>query len=293
MHGRDRLRKVLLLSALGNAGVAALKMAGGLLSGSVALLADGSDSVLNVASAAVAYKFTGEAAKPPDEQHPYGHARLEVYASVVILLLMAVTFSFVLFQAVDKVSHGVHERVDPVGVVFALVSLALNLVVSSLLRLWGGGSPAAATEARHVSLDVVEGLTTLTGVSLGAFVSGLYDVLAAAVITAMVTYFIVDTTRGLKHLILDTSPPPEVMRKIEDVLRSSEKVLGYHDLRARAVQGKVYADVHLEMDPSLTLEEAHRVCDAIEGRLREELGDVEITIHMEPAPKKEEGKKEA
>uniref|UniRef100_A0A7C4FA96 Cation transporter n=1 Tax=Thermofilum pendens TaxID=2269 RepID=A0A7C4FA96_THEPE len=282
MYERGLVRRVFLFSALANAAVAALKMAGGLLSGSTALLADGSDSVLNVASAAIAYKLAGEAAKPPDERHPYGHARLEVYASMVILLLMAITFSFVLFQALDRVSHGVYEKIDPVGVVFAVASLALNLVVSSLLRIWGRGSPVAVTEARHVALDVAEGLTTLAGVSLGAYFSGVFDLAATAVIMVLAAYFMVKTTQELKHLILDTSPPPEVMRRIEDVLRSSEKVLGYHDLRARAVQGKIYADVHLEMDASLTLEEVHQVCDSVENRLREELGDVEITIHVEP-----------
>lgn len=287
MREKPQLRKVFLLSALGNAAVAALKISGGLTSGSLALLADGSDSVLNVASAAVAYKLVGEAEKPPDEQHPYGHARLEVYASVVILLLMAVTFSFILFHAVERVRHGMYERVDPVGVVFAIVSLALNLAVSSLLRVWGRGSPAAVTEARHATLDVAEGLTTLAGVSLGAYVSGVFDLAATAVIMAVTMHFIVKTIEELKHLILDTSPPPDVMRRIEDVLRSSEKILGYHGLRARAVQGKVYADVHLEMEPSLTLEEVHRVCDAVESKLREELGDVEITIHVEPARKDE------
>uniref|UniRef100_A0A7C3WU38 Cation transporter n=1 Tax=Thermofilum pendens TaxID=2269 RepID=A0A7C3WU38_THEPE len=287
MYERSLVRRVFLFSALANAAVAALKIAGGLLSGSIALLADGSDSVLNVASATIAYKLAGEAVKPPDEQHPYGHARLEVYASMVILLLMAITFSFVLFQALDRVSHGVYEKIDPVGVVFAVASLALNLVVSSLLRVWGTGSPVAVTEARHVTLDVAEGLITLVGVSLGAYVSFVFDLTATAVIMALVAYFMVETTRELKHLVLDTSPPPEVMRRIEDVLRSSEKVLGYHDLRARAVQGKIYADVHLEMDSSLTLEEVHQVCDAVENRLREELGDVEITIHVEPVRKGE------
>lgn len=280
---RGGLRKVLLASAAGNGAIALLKIFGGVVSGSTALLADGSDSLLNVASATVAYWSVAEASKPPDNQHPYGHQRVEIYGAVVILLLMAVTFSFVAFQALDKLNHGVHEKVDPVGVLFAAISLFLNLGVTTLLRATGGESPVAGAEARHTLLDVAEGIVTLSGVSLGSFVSGLYDVLAAVVIVVMVAYFTASTLVSLKHAIVDTSPPDSVIREIEEVLRETEGVVGFHNLRARRVYGKIFADVHLEMNPSLPLEDVHRTCDEIEKKLRSKIGDIDIVIHAEPS----------
>lgn len=280
---RGRLGRVLLASIAGNAAVAGLKILGGVLSGSTALLADGSDSVLNTASAAVAYWALAEASKPPDEQHPYGHQRVETYGAVIILVLMAVTFSFVAFQALDKLQHGVHEKVDPVGILFAAVSLSLNLVITTLLRATGRESTVASVEARHTFLDVVEGLVTLSGVSLGSLLSGYFDLLAAIVIVVLVAYFMVDTLASLKRAVVDTSPPQFIMDEIQSVLESAEGVLGFHNLRARKVHGKIYADVHLEMDPRLPLEDVHRTCDEIEKKLRSRIGDIDIVIHVEPS----------
>lgn len=280
---QGRLGKVLLASALGNAAVAGLKILGGVLSGSTALLADGSDSVLNTASAAVAYWTLREASKPPDDQHPYGHQRVETYGAVIILVLMAVTFSFVAFQALDRLQHGVHEKVDPIGILFAAVSLSLNLAVTTLLRLTGGESTVASVEARHTFLDVAEGLVTLSGVSLGSLFSGYFDLLAAIIIVGLVAYFMVDTLASLKRSVVDTSPPQSVLDEIQSVLEGTEGVVGFHNLRARRVHGKIYADVHLEMDPKLPLEDVHRACDDIEKKLRSRLGDIDIVIHVEPA----------
>lgn len=280
---QSKLRKTLLVSAAGNAAVASLKILGGVLSGSTALLADGSDSVLNTASAAVAYWTVGEASKPPDERHPYGHQRVETYGAVVILVLMAVTFSFVAFQAFDKLSHGFHERVSPVGVIFAVVSLLLNAAVTALLRVTGKESMVAYVEARHTSLDVAEGLITLSGVSLGSLISGYFDLLAAIIIVGLVTYFMVDTLASLRHAIIDTSPPQFIIEEIQNVLRNTEGVVGFHNLRARKVHEKIYADVHLEMNSSLALEEVHKACDNIERKLRSKLGDIDIVIHVEPS----------
>ncbi|MEM2550145.1 MAG: cation transporter, partial [Nitrososphaerota archaeon] len=122
MRKRSPIRKVLLVSTFGNAAICGLKIAGGVLSGSTALLADGSDSLLNVASGAIAYTFKSKAEKPPDSRHQYGHSLLEVYGSLLILMLMIFTFSFIAFIAIDKLRHGFIEPIDTIGVPFAIAS---------------------------------------------------------------------------------------------------------------------------------------------------------------------------
>ncbi|MEM0226178.1 MAG: cation diffusion facilitator family transporter [Thermofilaceae archaeon] len=274
--------RVLIASVVGNALVCSVKIAGGLLSGSTALLADGSDSILNVVSGALAYRFRREAEKPPDFEHPYGHSLLEVYGSLLIVMLMVATFSFIGYMALDRLMHGELERVDPIGVLFATVSLALNLTVSTLLRILGRGSVIARAESRHVSFDVFEGLLTLTGVALGAYVSALFDIAATFALLALVAFTVFLTLRELRGFITAESPPENLVREIERALASVEGVKGVHQLRVRQAADTIFADVHLEVERGITIEEAHRISEEAERNVKERLGNVDIVVHIEP-----------
>ncbi|MEZ0345602.1 MAG: cation diffusion facilitator family transporter [Infirmifilum sp.] len=290
MNHREELKKVFLAASIGNALVSVVKIIGGLIAGSTALLADGSDSILNVASSAIGYHFYTRSLKPPDEKHPYGHTRFEVYGSILILLLMAATFSFVAFTALDRFSHGEPEKVGTIGIAFAAVSLVLNLAVSRLLRLYGKGSQIAMTESRHTSLDVFEGVTTLTGVTLGSLVSAYYDLAATVLILCIVVFFIYETLQELRGQILDTSPPQNVVETIREEAEKIRGVEGVHAIRARVVGEKIYADLHLEVSPGITVEEAHRICDEVEKNVNARLGGkVDLTIHVEPSVVDQQG----
>lgn len=276
------VRRILLASVIGNSAICTVKIVGGAMSGSTALLADGSDSLLNVVSGAIAYRFKAEAEKPPDSRHRYGHYQLEAYGSLIILMLMIATFSFVGFLAVSRLLEGLGEKVDPVGIPFAVTSLLLNLSMVILLEKSGGESTIAKTESRHVTLDVVEGLLALSGVSLGAYVSILYDVLVAFALLAVGTFFVIKSLREIKPIITAESPPEEIVRMIEETIRGQEGVMGVHDLRIRQAGAMIFADVHLEVDKRLSVEDAHRICDEVEARIKQRLSGVDILIHVEP-----------
>lgn len=282
MEKHEVIRRILLASVFGNAAICALKILGGVISRSTALLADGSDSLLNVASGAIAYKSRIEAEKPPDLEHRYGHSLLEVYGSLLILMLMVATFSFIGFLAINRLMQGVAWSIDPIGIPFAAASLVLNTIMSILLRRFGRASSVARTESRHISLDAAEGVITLTGVSLGAHISALYDIAATFILLALVSIFVAQTLRELKADLTAESPPEEVVKIIENALVSVEGVKGVHDLRIRQAGAKIFADVHLEVDKSLRVDEAHRICDEAEDLVKKKLRDVDLIIHIEP-----------
>ena len=276
--------KVLLLSILGNLAVFIAKMLGGILSGSLALLADGADSSLNVFSSSIAYYFYKKSQEPPDQRHPYGHEKFEVFGSLLILLLMVLTFSAIGFLAIHRLLEGMPEKIDPVSIVFALFSLVLNLTVATLLKRFSSESLLASTESRHISLDVAEGATTLVGVTLGSYLSSLYDLFAAIVILVIVTYFVLETLKDLREQIVDTSPDIELSQIIEEAIKNSQQEIQYHALRSRKSGRKIYADLHLVVPKELSVEEAHKICDEIEKKAKEKLGEnIDITIHVEPA----------
>jgi ferrous-iron efflux pump FieF len=284
MQSETSPTKVLLLSILGNLAVFIAKMLGGILSGSLALLADGADSSLNVFSSSIAYYFYKKSQKPPDQRHPYGHEKFEVFGSLLILLLMVLTFSAIGFLAIHRLLEGMPEKIDPVSIVFALFSLMLNLTVSTLLKRFSSESLLASTESRHISLDVAEGATTLAGVTLGSYLSSLYDLFAAIVILVIVTYFVLETLKDLREQIVDTSPDIELSQIIEEAIKNSQQEIQYHALRSRKSGRKIYTDLHLVVPKELSVEEAHKICDVIEKKAKEKLGEnIDITIHVEPA----------
>ncbi|MCL7394652.1 MAG: cation diffusion facilitator family transporter [Thaumarchaeota archaeon] len=282
MTKRSSIRNILLASILGNAAICGLKIAGGVLSGSTVLLADGSDSLLNVASGTVAYAFRTKSEKPPDSKHHYGHSLLEVYGSLLILALMVFILSFIAFIAIDKLKHNLIEPIDPIGIPFAVASLVLNLAMLMLLRTFGRESTIASVEARHISLDVVEGILSLSGVSSGVYVSAMYDVAVTFVLLALVAFFVARTFHELRASILAESPSEEVIKVLESTLASVDGVRGIHNLRIRQAGKKIFADVHLEVDRRLTVKEAHRICDEAERMLKQKLSNIDIIIHIEP-----------
>jgi cation diffusion facilitator family transporter len=284
MQNEKSPTKVLLLSILGNLAVFIAKMLGGILSGSLALLADGADSSLNVFSSSIAYYFYKKSQEPPDQRHPYGHEKFEVFGSLLILLLMVLTFSSIGFLAIHRLLEGMPEKIDPVSIVFALFSLVLNLTVATLLKRFSSESLLASTESRHISLDVAEGATTFVGVTLGSYLSSLYDLFAAIVILVIVTYFVLETLKDLREQIVDTSPDIELSQIIEEAIKNSQQEIQYHALRSRKSGRKIYADLHLVVPKELSVEEAHKICDEIEKKAKEKLGEnIDITIHVEPA----------
>jgi len=276
-----RFLKFIILS---NVGLVIFKILGGVLSRSIALIADGSDSLLNVLSSIITYRYYRKARYPPDRDHPYGHLRYEAYASFLIIVLMAITFSFVAFSAIDKISSGrAIERVSDIGIVFAVISFIFNIIYSNALKKLSRESQLLMTEARHISIDALESSIVLAGVSLGALLSGMFDIVATIAIVNIVIYYIIKTLRELKESITDVSPPTDILQAIEKTIMSTPGVIGYHSLRARQYYGKVFADVHVIVKRNISIDEAHDIATRIEERLKDMFGKMlDIVIHVEP-----------
>jgi divalent metal cation (Fe/Co/Zn/Cd) transporter len=135
-----------------------------------------------------------------------------------------------------------------------------------------------------MSLDVVEGAKTLIGVTLGSYLSSLYDLFVAIVILVIVTFFVLETLKDLREQIVDTSPDIELSQIIVEAIKNSQQEIQCHALRSRKSGRKIYADLHLVVPKELSVEEAHKIRDEIEKKVKEKLGEnIDITVHVEPA----------
>lgn len=270
--------------------VLGLKTAAWLATGSVALLSDALESCVNLATAAAAFAAVRVAARPADAGHPYGHAKAE-YLSAVAVGVLIVVAAFVILSQAWSAAFDAQRTVVLTWPALAATGAATAINVAWARRLLAGGkragSAALVADARHLMADVMTSAGVLAGVAM-AWITGLWwldPVLAALVAVSVLVagwQVIRDSVGGL----LDEAAPPETQERIR--LAIAETAVGAvqaHDLRTRRDGRGLVVDFHLIVPGTMSVTEAHDICDRIEARIRRELGPANVTIHVEPETK--------
>ena len=284
-EGERALRLVLALNLVATL----VKIGFGLIIGSMALLVDGLDSTLNVATGLITRRYYVKAREPPDREHPYGHLRYEAYASIIVTVVMAALGTLVLSAALNALLSGTTGKLSPVAVPAAALSFSINLVCAYMLSRWGGHSLALRVEARHLSIDVAESLTVLVGVTLAAALSRIWDLATSLLLAGFIYASVYRSLSDIRSFIMDESPEPRLMEEVADAIRSLEGVRGFHALRARRIGELVYVDAHVLVDGDLTVEEAHALASRLEEEIRKRVkGRVDVLIHIEPLGSEED-----
>lgn len=277
-----------LVSVLVNALLITAKLIVGLLSGSVAILADAAHSFLDLSASVFAYVGIRAASKPPDEEHAFGHGKAENVSSLVQMFLLGATCIAIVIESVRRlvVISGVHVAWYSFAVVSAAV--VIDIVVSRYLSGVSkahGGSAALEADALHFSSDLWASLAVLAGISAVAlFGFQAADPLAGILVAAIIGSTAVSAGRQTAQVLLDAMPDARTVREIERILASDPRLHGYHALRARQSGKHVLLDVAVHVDGSLTLAQAHEVGHAVSERIRRELPVVsDAVIHVEPS----------
>lgn len=274
--------RVSLLAALV---VLGLKGAAWLLTGSVSLLSDAAESLVNVTAAVSLLVALRIAARGPDLEHPYGHQKAEYLSSVFeasLILFAAGAIAVSAFQRLwapqplDNVALGMG-----IATAAGLVNGALGAYLSREGARWE--SPALLANGRHVLTDVWTSVGVLLGVGLVA-VTGWerLDPLLALVVAAYVAREGVRIlTANLSRLMDERLPEPEE-RVILDALASHPAVVGFHRLRTRRSGRARFAEVDLFVDPEMSVRAAHEVVAELEDVVHARLTGLTTTIHVEP-----------
>lgn len=270
-------------------GLAALKIVTGLTARSNSLLADGFESAGDVVSSGIVFLGLTLAAKPADSNHPYGHGRAEILSGLalgVILFLAGVAIAVhALVGANDVISPPAGYAVWPL-----LFSIAVKIWLMRLKYRQGRkmGSASLVADAYNDAIDMISGVAALTAVGLtlwdplrfpkadhyGAFAVGLIVMFTGARVAR-------DT--GLQ--LMDTMPSADLLDRIRRVASSVPGVLGVEKCFARKTGLQYHVDLHLEVDPRITVLEGHDIASRARDAIREELSWVaDVLVHIEPAP---------
>ncbi|RTG94084.1 cation-efflux pump [Thermus scotoductus] len=276
-----RLSLVVALLVLG------IKAFAYLLTGSVALLSDALESLVNVAGALLALLAIRFAQRPPDETHPFGHSKAE-YFSAVLEGVLVVLATFLI--AKESIPRLLHPRplgdLGPGLLVSLLASLINGLLAWHLLRQGRRlRSPALTADGYHVLSDVLTSVGVLAGVSL-AWATGLWvlDPLLALLVAGNILLMGFRLVRQSVGGLMDEGLSPEEVGRIRKTIAEAlgGRALEVHDLKTRKAGNRAFLEFHLVVPGSMTVEEAHRLCDELERALEESFPGLAVTIHVEP-----------
>jgi cation diffusion facilitator family transporter len=275
-----------IVSVAAGLGILALKFAAYLVTGSVAILSDAAESVVNVVAANVALISLIVAVRPPDEGHQYGHGKAEYISSATEGGLIVLAGVWVLIAAVLRFIRPVPLRHLDWGLLVLLIATAANMLTARfLLRVSReADSIALEADARHLQADVLTSVGVVGGVAL-TWGTGLawVDAAVAALVAAHIVRMGAGVyTRGL-HGLMDTSLPAAEEAAIRTILNAhQDEIVEYHALRARKAGRARFVDLHLVLHRVLTVGQAHALCDDLEEHIEAALPGTDVTIHVEP-----------
>jgi cation diffusion facilitator family transporter len=283
-------RVILEILAL-NLAVAIAKAGYGWFSGSLAVTSDALHSLLDAASNVVGVVVLRIALAPPDDEHPYGHRKMEIVAAAFIGVLIASGSLRFAWSAIDALlSRRAAPQVTAAGFVVMAATLLVNLWVARYEHRRGRelGSAFLVADAAHTKSDIyvtIAVIGSLVATRLRVRSADPLVALGVLAVIAWVAWRILSANLGIlvDRAILDA-------RRVREAASAVTGVTGAHRVRSRGIEGAVHLDLHLQLDGELTLREAHAISHAVEDRLRQTFsGLVDVTIHTEPAEEPEEG----
>jgi len=276
---------------LAAAAMTVLKLAAGLLSGSLGVLSDAAHSALDLAGAGLTFFSVRVSDKPADEDHTYGHGKIENISAFVEAGLMAVSCAWIIWEAMARIAHHSVELRHSLWPVLVLVtSVAVDFWRSRQLREVAErtGSPALATDAFHFASDIWSTLAVLAG--LGASFVGQQlkiswlqyaDPFAAVVVSLMILRITLHLTRETVAVLMDQIPAEtrrEIVREVEQV----EGVLAVEQARVRRSGAAYFADLTLAMPRRYTFEHTGELVRAATDAVHRALPDADVVIHTVP-----------
>jgi cation diffusion facilitator family transporter len=269
--------------------VLALKYYAFHLTGSVALYSDALESIVNVAASVGALLAIRYSALPADANHPYGHHKAEYFSVVAEGALIIVAAVLIFHEAYGAFLAPRTIEEPAAGLLFNGGASVLNGLWCAVLIAVGRKrrSPALVADGKHLLTDVLSSLGVLAGLTL-AIVTGIavLDPLLAGLVALNILWSGWKLVRESIGGLMDEAVPSETLDKIRGIISANAVgAIEAHDVRTRHAGRRTFIDFHLVVPGTMTVSDAHEICDRIEKALLAEVVDTLITIHVEPEDK--------
>ena len=262
-----------------------LKTAAFLFTGSVGLLSDALESLVNLVGGLMALAMLTVAARPPDEDHLYGHSKAEYFSSVVEGLLILVAAGSIARTAIPRLIHPRPLEAIGIGLTISVAASLINLATGLLLLRAGKryNSLTLRANAQHLLTDVWTSVGVVAGVGAVALTGVLrLDPIVALAVAANIVWTGVRIMSQSVSGLMDVALPEEEKRTLRAVLeRHADSGVQYHALRTRQSGPRRFISVHVLVPGDWTVHQGHQLLERIESDIRQALSDVTVFTHLE------------
>jgi len=286
-HGSAKTRAA-GISILSNTLLIALKLAAGVITGSIAIITEAVHSSIDLIASIIAYFSVRKADEPADEDHPYGHAKIENLAAAIEGMLILVGAGIIVYESTRRLVEQPEVHSLGIGIGVIAFSCVANLVVSSYLYRQAAltDSPALEGDAAHLRTDAATSGGVLVALVL-VEVTGieLFDPITALLVAVAIVGAGVRILSRSSRVLVDEALPAGELNAVREALaaHAGPELAGYHKLRARRAGSRRYVDLHLQFSEGTTLRRAHEISHQLQREIRDRLRGADILIHLEPA----------
>ena len=287
MDINQKKKAVASLSILSNTVLSVLKIAAGIISGSISIISEAIHSMSDCLASFLTYFSVVKSSEPADADHPYGHGKFEDMAGFIEGLLIIFASFYIVYESSKKIIFAIQkEKENTLGIAVMLIAVISNIIVSSMLFKIARESNSVSlyADGEHLRTDIYSSL----GVLLGLFLIKITGyTLLDPIIAVFVAIYILNTgfsisKKAIKRL-LDYSLPEEDIEKIKRIVTAYDNVvLKENGIKARQVGPTNDIDLILQFPSDTSICKCHKICDEIEKQIQTLYKNSSISIHLEP-----------
>jgi cation diffusion facilitator family transporter len=276
-----------IIAIIGGIVVFSIKLSAYLVSNSIALLSDALESIINIIASIMLFFSLRIAARPPDEEHKFGHKKAENISCLVEGMLVLIAAFFIIEASVGRIFNPVELSSVNLALLISLTATGLNGGLS--YALWKeskrSGSIAMEGDSKHLLSDVLSSVGVVIGLFI-ASITGYYilDPLMALIVAAIIIKMGVDLLKKSSRDLMDHHCP-ESEEKITEVMQREYSSLEFHELKTRRSGDTVFAEMKVCVDGEATVQESHALTEKIERDLKKEIPGINLIIHVEDKEK--------
>ncbi len=273
-----------IVGILSNAVLCVMKILIGWVSGSIAIIADGINNLADGASSIITFIGFKLASMPEDEDHPYGHARIEYLAGMAVSVMILMVGFELGKSSVDKIFNPTPLEFSWTVVIVLLIAIAIKIWqavfnISTGKKINSLALIATGTDSRN---DVISTIVVLVGVLAGHFLNIQIDGILGLAVAAFIFWSGITLIKETISPLLGEAPDDELVQQIHEMALKYDGVMGIHDLVVHNYgPGKIFASIHIEVDAAVDVMESHDMIDLIEKDISSNL-NILLTAHLDP-----------
>ncbi len=288
MEENKIIKKITLAGVLGNVILTGFKFLAGIYGHSGAMISDAVHSLSDVFATMIAYLGTLISKRPADNEHPYGHERIECVASLILGLILLLTGAGIGKTGLERIFILDRDELTTPGIVALIAAIVSIVTKEGMFRYTMHyakvlDSPAFMADAWHHRSDALSSIGSLLGIAGAMLGFPVLDSVASVIICVFIIKVSYDILKDALSKMMDTSCGPEYEKEICDFITGQDGVDGVDMVHTRMFGNKVYIDLEICVDGNMTIREGHDIAERVHDLLEENYKEVKhVMVHVNP-----------